>query len=211
MTIIAPRIEVKMKKLLALGIGTAFAFFSLAKPATSEWNKSTLVLVSDGLDVFWGTFLGKLGVQYRYPVVYSHANTSPTPCGMVRLAHYCPATNTIHLEMGEMSQLAFEIGDSAAYFAVAHEYGHSVQRHMGLLNKGIPIPVLELQADCLAGTFFAATKYAGVLETGDLEEGMFSAFKHGDYQNWRANHHGTPEQRMAAFTIGFTDPRACFE
>ena len=82
--------------------------------------------------------------------------------------------------MGKISQLAFDVGDSAVYFALAHEYSHSVQKYLGLLNQGLPTKTLELHADCLAGTFFAATKYAGVLEPGNLEEGMFSAFMHGD-------------------------------
>lgn len=200
-----------MKKLLAIGLATAaIAFFPLAKPARAEWTESELVEISDGLDVFWGSFLGRLGVQYRYPEVYTHAEAEPTYCGVVHLAHYCPENNTIHLEMGAMSQLAYEIGDSAAYVVLAHEYGHSVQRHLGLLNQGIPTRDLELQADCLAGTFFAGAKYAEVLEPGDLEEGMFSAFNSGDYDFWHASHHGTPRQRMAAFTLGYKNAKACF-
>ncbi len=43
-----------------------------------------------------------------------------------------------------------------------------------------------------------------------LEEGMFASLMYGDYNYWDANHHGTPEQRVQAFTTGFTTPNACF-
>lgn len=85
-----------------------------------------------------------------------------------------------------------------------------VQQHLGLLGTGIPTPALELQADCLAGAFFAASNYVGLIEPGDLEEGMFTSLMYGDYNYWDANHHGTPKQRVQAFTTGFTTPNACF-
>lgn len=203
--------EIKMKKLLAIGLATAaIAFFPLAKPARAEWTESELVHVIDGLNSLWDLWSRESGVPYRPPVVYTHAEAEDTFCGEVHIAHYCPENNTIHLEMGAMSQLAYEIGDSAAYVVLAHEYGHSVQRHLGLFNQRIPTRDLELQADCFAGTFFALAEYVGALETGDLEEGMFSAFNSGDYDFWHASHHGTPRQRMAAFTLGYKNPKACF-
>jgi len=48
------------------------------------------------------------------------------------------------------------------------------------------------------------------MESGDLEEGMFSALMVGDYNYEDADHHGTPVQRMRAFTEGFVNPNACF-
>lgn len=195
--------------LATVGLAIAIALFPV-EPATAEWNKRTLVIVKRGLDAFWGSYLGDLGVRYRSPRVYLLAQAEPTPCGEIDFTAYCPETNIVYLDMREMSQMAFEFGDSAAYFALAHEYGHSVQNHLGLLNRGIPTRDLELQADCLAGVFFAGSKYAKILEPGDLEEGRLAAFINGDGDYWAPDHHGTPRERREAFTMGFTNPRACF-
>lgn len=194
--------------LATVELAIAIALFPV-KPATTEWNRRTLVDVKDTLNVFWGSFFQKLRVPYRFPKVYLHAQGEPTPCGEVEIAHYCPMTNTVHLDMDGMSQLAFKFGDSAAYIVLAHEYGHSVQRFLGLSNR-IPTRTKELQADCLAGAFFAGSEYAGLLERGDLEEAILSAFNSGDNEYSNPNHHGTPRECAAAFARGFDDPRACF-
>ena len=199
-----------MKKLINLALAAILAFVALTKPAKAEWNYETLVFISDFLDVFWASFLGEFGVSYTYPIVYPHNGSESTPCGFSEFAHYCINTNTLHLNISEMNTLAFQVGDSAVYFALAHEYGHSVQNHLGLLHQNIPTFALELQADCLAGIFFSASDYVGIMEPGDLEEGMFTALMTGDYNYWHADHHGTPEQRVYAFTSGFFNPASCF-
>ena len=207
-----------MKKSLVSGF-IALVFLSTAvKPASAEWDYPTLEVVSNALDTFWGSFFReinrnmnrKIKIRYRYPVVYPHQRVVRTPCGPAELAHYCPQDNTIHLNIPRMTRLANNQGDAAAYYGLAHEYGHSVQNQLGLFNKNIPLVRLELQADCLAGVFFAATDRVGVLEPGDLEEGMVTAKMMGDYDYHDVQHHGTPKQRMSAFLKGFRDPRNCF-
>ncbi len=191
--------------------GWAIALICLAsQPSQGAWNFNTLVMVSDGLDAFWGSYLGRRGIQFRYPVVYPHRGTVPTPCGPSSLAHYCPQDNTIHLNIPVLTRLANRVGDAAAYYAVAHEYGHSVQNHLGLLQGNRPLVTVELQADCLAGVFFAATEKVGILETGDLQEGIFTANLTGDYDYHDPQHHGTPKQRARAFLSGFRAPHSCF-
>ncbi|MEM8778260.1 MAG: neutral zinc metallopeptidase [Cyanobacteria bacterium P01_G01_bin.49] len=199
-----------MKKQITAALIAAVVGLLPLQPAQAEWDQESLSVVSDGLDAFWGSFLRRLGVNYAYPVVYSHNNTEITPCGPSVLAHYCSRSNSIHLNMTQMNRLANRIGDSAGYFALAHEYGHSVQRHLGMLKKEIPLVVLELHADCLAGAFFAATNHVGILESGDLEEGVTMAMMTGDYNYEHSSHHGTPKQRAIAFLTGFDDPRSCF-
>lgn len=192
--------------ILALSLGL-FPFQS----TQAAWDSPTLSAVSNGLDAFWGGILTRLGIRYRYPMVYSHRNMELTPCGPSLLAHYCPDSNTIHLNIAQMDKLVETVGDSAGFFALAHEYGHSVQKHLGILDKNLPIVVLELQADCLAGAFFAATNELGMLEPGDLKEGAMTAMMTGDYDYEHTHHHGTPEQRGRAFLSGFNDPKSCFQ
>jgi predicted metalloprotease len=167
-------------------------------------------VVSKSLDTFWGSFLKQFGIRYRYPVVYPHRRVEATPCGASELAHYCPQNNSIHLNIPQLTRLANQAGDVAAYYAVAHEYGHSVQNHFGLFRRPVPTMRLELQADCFAGIFFAAADQVGALEPGDLEEGIFTAKISGDYAYNDPEHHGSPKQRVKAFLKGFRDPRSCF-
>ncbi len=199
-----------MKKSLVSGLIALVFLSTVVKPASAEWDYATLEVVSDALDTFWGSFFRTMEIPYRYPVVYPHQRVVRTPCGPSELAHYCAQDNTIHLNIPRMTRLANSQGDAAAYYGLAHEYGHSVQNQLGLFNQNIPLVRLELQADCLAGVFFAATDRVGVLEPGDLEEGMVIAKMMGDYDYHDVQHHGTPKQRMSAFMKGFKNPRNCF-
>ncbi|MEA5509612.1 neutral zinc metallopeptidase [Crocosphaera sp. UHCC 0190] len=199
-----------MNKQITVGLIAALIGLCPFQPAHAEWDHPTLSAMSEGLDAFWGSFFDSLGVQYTYPVVYSHDRMEPTPCGPAMLAHYCPKSNSIHLNIDQMNRLVHQVGDSAAYFSLAHEYGHSVQRHLGILKKETPLVTLELQADCLAGAFFAATNYVGLLEPGDLEEGIMTAMMTGDYDYKHSSHHGTPQQRARSFLSGFHHPKSCF-
>ncbi len=191
--------------LVAIALGV-----SIVPPVRAEWDYATLESVSNALDSFWGSFFRQLNMKYRYPVVYPHQRVERTPCGPSELAHYCPQNNSIHLNIPALTRLAEMQGDAAAYYAVAHEYGHSVQNRLGLFRRNIPVVRLELQADCFAGMFFAATDRVGVLEPGDLQEGIIAAKMVGDYDYYDAQHHGTPKQRANAFIKGFRNPRNCF-
>lgn len=173
--------RIKMKKQVALSILALSLGLFPFQPTQAAWDPPTLSAVSNGLHAFWGGILTRLGIGYAYPMVYSHRNIELTPCGPSLLAHYCADSNTIHLNMVQMDKLVERVGDSAGFFALAHEYGHSVQKHLGILDKNLPIMVLELQADCLAGAFFAATDELGILEPGDVKEGAITAMMTGDY------------------------------
>jgi predicted metalloprotease len=180
-------------------------------PAQAAWNEPTLSFVSEGLNSFWGGIFQRMGLLFIPPIIVPHSSVQATSCGSSNLAHYCASDNTIHLNMGVLTRLAYKVGDSAAFFVIAHEYGHSVQAQLGLLQTKVPPFALELQADCLAGVFFAASKKVGVLEKGDLEEGTMTAMMTGDYNYSQGNHHGTPQQRKSAFLNGFRNPKACFQ
>lgn len=184
---------------------------SLVSAVQAAWNEPTLSFVSEGLNTFWGGQFRRQGLLFVPPIIVPHAGVQATSCGASTLAHFCANNNTIHLNMRVLTRLAHQVGDSAAFFAIAHEYGHSVQAQLGLLRSNVPTVALELQADCLAGIFFAASDRAGVLEKGDLQEGMMTALMTGDYHYWHANHHGTPKQRQRAFLSGFRNPKSCFQ
>src|SRR4029450_13596151 len=79
---------------------------------------------------------------------------------------------------------------------------------------------LELQADCLAGVWARSANARGVLQPGDLEEGMRAAAAVGDDRRQRGATgrvdresftHGTSEQRVSWLRTGFQvgNPDGC--
>jgi len=79
---------------------------------------------------------------------------------------------------------------------------------------------LELQADCFAGIWANSAQARGLLDVGDVEEGLGAAAAVGDdriqrmgggFVNPDAFTHGSAAARTASFKRGFTtgDPGAC--
>lgn len=102
------------------------------------------------------------------------------------------------------------IGDFAVAMVIAHEFGHHIQDELGLFGT-LDTPTIEQHADCLAGVWTAAAEQIGILDPGDVEEGMTAAWLVGDSAFDAADHHGTSDQRVAAFVTGYTGaaPSAC--
>jgi hypothetical protein len=134
-------------------------------------------------------------------------------------AFYCPADDTIYvaqrfaaaLYTGALRGLPGEssgaraVGDFGVAYIVAHEYAHNLQHELDLFslagsNSSKPF---ELQADCLAGAWGSSVFAAGRLRPGDIEEAVGTALAVGDFDVSSANHHGTPEERRAAWLDGF--------
>ncbi|WP_158599111.1 neutral zinc metallopeptidase [Planococcus salinus] len=106
--------------------------------------------------------------------------------------------------------LPYEAGDFSIAFYVAHEYAHSLQQDLGMLeaNAGNAVRNLELHADCMAGVWTKSVYERGLLETGDLEEVMRTTHDGGDYSDDPSLHHGTPQQRYDAFKTGYDEGMA---
>ncbi len=108
-------------------------------------------------------------------------------------------------------------GDFSVAYVMAHEYAHNLQAESGLLAsperpfQTHPQYKLELHADCWAGVWAKSAELRGLLEPGDLQEGQQAARLAGDYAVTEAGHHGTPQQRVDAFTSGYDagSPAAC--
>ena len=119
-----------------------------------------------------------------------------------------------------------QAGDFAQVYVIAHEIGHHVQNLLGISNKvhqarsqtsevnANRLSVRqELQADCFAGIWAQHNQQrTQFLEDGDIEEAMDAAHKIGDdYLQKSATGqvvpdsftHGTSEQRMKWFQIGY--------
>ena len=67
---------------------------------------------------------------------------------------YCTTNRSMLLPAAFFEQLWQGDGDAAVTLVLAHEWGHHVQRVLGLFNGAYFTIQTELQADCFAGDFF---------------------------------------------------------
>lgn len=183
----------------------------------------------------WGKLFSEAGRSYQEPrlVLFGgRTNATQTACGLGQSAmgpFYCPADQTVYIDLGFYDTLAKELGapgEFARAYVIAHEVGHHVQNLLGVLPKidqararmsetdANKLSVLqELQADCLAGVWahHADTQYS-MVEAGDIESALNAASRIGDdYLQQRGQGHVVPEsfthgtsaQRMQWFSTGY--------
>jgi predicted metalloprotease len=189
-------------------------------------------LVVGDLESFWEADFGKAGRDFAPAGLAVFRDGTDTGCGRGSAEtgpFYCPADQRIYLDLGFFSVLATRFnapGDFAQAYVIAHEYGHHVQvlttiteqvdrasRENPDQRNALSVRV-ELQADCLAGVWAHSTYERGLLERGDLEEGLNAAASVGDDRiqaettgriSPETFTHGTAEQRAGWFKRGFED------
>ena len=181
--------------------------------------------VSDDSQDLWTRLFQQSDQQYqRAPVVIFSTGTQ-SGCGAASSQtgpFYCPADNKVYLDLSFFRVLSERFGakgDFAAAYVIAHEIGHHVQTVLGI-ERGVRekqqqdpdnanryLVQLELQADCFAGVWAHSTYERGLLEPGDLKEGLDAAAAVGDdrlgarsREQWT---HGSSELREQWFRKGF--------
>ena len=135
----------------------------------------------------------------------------PSRCGSVSFAGYCPSNHTVYITDTGI-KLAYNFGDAALAYILAHEYAHAMQTAYGFTPRITPIS--ELQADCLAGFYLGKIPNIS-FDRRDIQEISALAYNVGDFSYWDKNHHGTPVQRLNAVTRGiqasvYSSTAACF-
>lgn len=197
--------------------------------------------MSDALDdiqAFWSTDAG-LGSQYQdAELVLYTGGVSTGGCGNAPSSvgpFYCPADGKVYLDLSFFKELRSRFGapgDMAQVYVLAHELGHHVQNVLGTSDQVRQAQQqdpgeaneqsvrLELQADCYAGVWGNSAQDRGILEAGDVEEGLGAAAAVGDDRiqessgmevqpdSWT---HGSAESRQRWFSVGFDsgDPESC--
>jgi uncharacterized protein len=145
-----------------------------------------------------------------------------------RAAFYCPADDTIYMAQrlaadlyngiveglpGQEAGRGRAVGDFGVAYVVAHEYAHNVQHELGFysLSPSTRVKAFELQADCMAGLWGNSVYREGRLQPGDVEEAIGTALATGDFDRTSEQHHGTPDERRAAWLDGFEsgEPATC--
>ncbi|HEY8258794.1 MAG TPA: hypothetical protein VIG08_14145 [Gemmatimonadales bacterium] len=107
---------------------------------------------------------------------------------------------------------AVGFGDVAPKAVYAHEFSHHIQFENGYRTEPIPGAVNpdaaertrynELMADAFAG-YYLTHKHGAHFHRKRVEQFLQVFFQIGDCAFNNANHHGTPNQRMAAARFGF--------
>ncbi len=186
--------------------------------------------VLDSAQAFWARELPTLGAEYRPAQLTLFRDGVRSACGMAESAtgpFYCPGDEMVYIDLGfyeELQQRFGAPGDFAQAYVLAHEIGHHLQNVLGIERQvreaqqrqprsanDLSIR-MELQADCLAGVWGHHTREQGILEPGDVEEGLAAAAAVGDDRIQRMGGgavnpegwtHGSSEQRMRWFGEGF--------
>ena len=181
--------------------------------------------VSQDTQDVWTEIYKKANPPYPRAPVVTFTGGTQTGCGPASAAtgpFYCPADNKVYLDLAFFQELARRFGapgDFAAAYVIAHEIGHHVQTELGIEdtvrrnqqddpgNANLYLVRLELQADCFAGVWAYSTYQRGLLEEGDIEEGLAAAAAVGDdrlgaqsREQWT---HGSAALRTEWFRKGF--------
>jgi predicted metalloprotease len=185
--------------------------------------------VIDDVQTAWKQIFTEGGKTYRDTKVVLFSEATSTGCGTGQAStgpFYCPTDSKVYLDLAFLDEIQRRFnapGDFAEAYVIAHEVGHHVQNLLGISDNvssrqdGIK---LELQADCFAGVWGNKAQAEGILESGDLEEGLNAASAVGDdsIQKQTQGHvspdtftHGTSEQRRSWFRKGYDsgDPEQC--
>ncbi|MDX2059758.1 MAG: neutral zinc metallopeptidase [Gemmatimonadales bacterium] len=220
------------------GLGGAPAVEAPAGPVQTtpeeELRVKFVSFVLDSTQSYWERAFPDLGAQYVRAKLVLFRDAVESACGFAQAAtgpFYCPGDQKVYIDLSFFDELDARFGapgDFAQAYVLAHEIGHHVQTLLGVegkvrrLQQSDPdganrVQVrMELQADCLAGVWGHEAGAAGLLQEGDIEEGLGAAAAVGDDRIQKAAGarvnpegftHGSSEQRMEWFRRGYRSGR----
>lgn len=187
-------------------------------------------------ELTWNKIFQENGMQYEPAKVVMFEQITQSGCGTAQAAmgpFYCPADQTVYMDMSFFNELQQRFGAQVTEFSVAyvmaHEMGHHVQNLLGTLQKTDQLRrsgryseaemnrvsvATELQADFYAGLWARYTdNREKFLEPGDLEAAISAAEAVGDdniqkrsqgYVNQEGFTHGSSAQRKEWFMKGYS-------
>jgi uncharacterized protein len=199
-------------------------------PDASTEQVDFVSFVLDDAQRFWRQQFEAAGKPYERAKLVLFRNQVSSGCGLASSAtgpFYCPLDQKVYIDLGFFDELRRRFqapGDFAQAYVLTHEIGHHVQQQLGIeqdvrrqiqQNSGDANELsvqLELQADCLSGVWARSTYDRGILESGDLQEGLAAAAAVGDDRiqaqaqgriDPESFTHGTAEQRSHWLQTGF--------
>lgn len=199
--------------------GDAVAETPVSTTADEERRVDFVSFVLDDVQATWPRLLGD---RYREAQLVLFRGATRSACGVGQSEmgpFYCPADQKVYLDLEFFDQLDARFGapgDFAQAYVIAHEFGHHVQHLLGVerqvrgLQRARPGEAnalsvrMELQADCFAGLWGHASARRGLLEPGDVEEGLQAAASIGDDTLQRQS---SGQVRAESFTHGTSAQR----
>lgn len=200
-----------------------------ANPQNDEGKRFVSLVLADTEDV-WNAILKQNRRNYREPKLVLFTGRVNSACGVAGAQtgpFYCPADEKLYIDLSFYDQLRDRFqapGDFAQAYVIAHEVGHHLQNQLGTMEQVQRLQKrvsreqanqlsvrLELQADFYAGVWAHYAAKRGILEPGDVEEGLRAASAIGDdklqlesqgYVVPESFTHGTSEQRLYWFKKG---------
>ena len=183
----------------------------------------------------WTEIFEEHGLEYRKPKVVMFEQVTQSGCGTAQAAmgpFYCPADETIYMDMSFFNELQSKYGAKVTEFSVAyvmaHEVGHHVQNLLGTLQKSDKMRrsgrfseaeinknsvAVELQAEFYAGVWARrSNNRENFLDSKDIDAAISAAEAVGDdniqkrsqgYVNQEAFTHGSSAQRKEWFMKGY--------
>ncbi|HEV7263673.1 MAG TPA: neutral zinc metallopeptidase [Falsiroseomonas sp.] len=206
------------------------------EPAPADSARTFVARVLAETEDVWNPLFETIGRDYEEPRLVLYTGVVESGCGTAQAQvgpFYCPGDRRVYLDLGFLGQMQRSLGatgDFAAAYVIAHEVGHHVQNLLGVLARvealkrnaseaeanALHVRV-ELQADCLAGLWARrANEARGILEQGDIEEGLNAAAAVGDDRLQRRARgtvqpesftHGSSAQRVRWFRAGLESGR----
>jgi hypothetical protein len=186
--------------------------------------------VGDDIQITWDETFTEAGRAYEPTRIVLFRGSTQTGCGLGSSQtgpFYCPLDRRVYIDLSFFKLLEQQFGAGGAFaqaYVIAHEFGHHIQTLLGIsqqvnqasqqdpsISNELSVRQ-ELQADCLAGVWASSANARGVLEPGDLEEGINAAEQIGDDriqqktqgridpESWT---HGSAEQRQRWLRTGF--------
>lgn len=183
------------------------------------------------LDLFWAQIFADHGAPYRSPIDMVGVNVYPLriPCGgelgkeelQGAAAAYCGLDETIYFDIDFRDWFIGEFGEYAWSHVIAHEWGHHIQKVLNIFTSmdpeiygGAYSIEHELQADCLAAVFTQDVRARDQIRNRDVLTIEDLSVWIGDAEDlsWdRDGAHGTSEQRVESFWLGYEDGlRGCY-
>ncbi len=191
------------RKLFALSLLLAAALLLPTLPQAQAQTVHAEMAPARVAELIYAEIQGLHGYRATPQIHFGvRAGRTRSSCGRIDSSSYCPRDHAVFVTSRDIA-MAYQHGDAALAFIIAHEYAHAMQ----IAFRFMPgrTPMAELQADCLAGVYLGSLPNVSY-DRSDMEEIGSLAYRLGDY-HWGRLHHGTPEQRVRAVLRGINASR----
>ena len=178
---------------------------------TVEQARELVETASEDLTAFWTDVFAEHDLFYVAPFYVVVEDETEIPCAGGTThpgagSFYCPLNQTIYFDMSAELSDASGYGRSSVYYTMGHEAAHDIQMQLGVTLAGTMSVEMELEADCMAGSYLAT-----LVERDELSEDEFMTLlelvqSFGDPRGVSASDegaHGLGSQRVSMVLRGY--------